>query len=99
MKTKKTGPRPNDKERSEARTAIGAAIGRVIRDHNITLAEAARKAFVHRVQLSNYRSGTTLPSLATLVRFATAFGTSPEDICGDHLWIVLGGRRNGKDKP
>jgi transcriptional regulator with XRE-family HTH domain len=55
----------------------------------ISHAEAARRSSLSERRYSNYVSGIREPDLATLVRIATALGTTPNDLLG----------ARGKQKP
>ena len=76
--SRKTPAKPVDKSYPHRLTFpsddLGAAVQRLRQDRNMTQAELAKRAGIHKIYLAKIEGGTKVPAIPTLERIAKALG-------------------------
>jgi len=68
------------------RDRFSANLRRARQDAGISQEELAERCEIHRTEVSLLERGGREPRLGTMVKLATALGTTPETLCAGIAW-------------
>jgi len=68
------------------RDRFSANLRRARQDAGISQEELAKRCEIHRTEVSLLERGGREPRLGTMVKLATALGTTPEVLCAGIAW-------------
>ena len=68
------------------RDRFSANLRRARQDAGISQEELAKRCEIHRTEVSLLERGGREPRLGTMVKLATALGTTPETLCAGIRW-------------
>jgi transcriptional regulator with XRE-family HTH domain len=68
------------------RDRFSANLRRARQDAGISQEELAERCEIHRTEVSLLERGGREPRLGTMVKLATALGTTPEQLCSGITW-------------
>jgi len=68
------------------RDRFSANLRRARQDAGISQEELAKRCEIHRTEVSLLERGGREPRLGTMVKLATALGTTPEALCAGIAW-------------
>lgn len=60
----------------------GERIRKVRKEHNLTQEQLAKALNVSKSSIANYENGKTVPSMSTLIKLATIFNATMDELLG-----------------